>query len=195
MGLLGERLSGRDVAIGIVLSLSLGFGLLFLSLLHVQRAPRRRALLFGNVLAVSPDDARRCSSASASVTLAALAVISRPLLFASLQPELAEAQGRVAPPGVGMLFLAIVALAVAQSIADRRRAAGLHADGRAAGRRAAPRPAASASGVALAAGLALAEAWLGITIAYYTDWPTSFWITLLSALVYLAAAAHSRRRG
>src|SRR6185295_17520703 len=31
MGLLGERLSGRDVTIGIVLSLSLGFGLLFLT--------------------------------------------------------------------------------------------------------------------------------------------------------------------
>ena len=51
------------------------------------------------------------------------------------------------------------------------------------------------AGIALAAVLAVAEAWLGITIAYYTDWPTSFWITLLSALVYLAAAAHSRRRG
>jgi zinc/manganese transport system permease protein len=42
-------------------------------------------------------------------------------------------------------------------------------------------------GVALAALLALAEAWLGITLAYYTDWPTSFWITALSAGVYFAS--------
>jgi zinc/manganese transport system permease protein len=42
-------------------------------------------------------------------------------------------------------------------------------------------------GVALAAGLALAQAWGGLTLAYYTDWPTSFWITALSGLVYLAS--------
>ena len=41
--------------------------------------------------------------------------------------------------------------------------------------------------MALAAGLALAEAWLGIALAYYTDWPTSFWITALSAAVYFAS--------
>jgi zinc/manganese transport system permease protein len=41
--------------------------------------------------------------------------------------------------------------------------------------------------VPLAAALALAEAWAGITLAYYTDWPTSFWITALSAGVYFAS--------
>jgi zinc/manganese transport system permease protein len=43
-------------------------------------------------------------------------------------------------------------------------------------------------GVLLSAGLALAEAWLGITLAFYTDWPTSFWISALSAAVYLLTA-------
>jgi len=43
------------------------------------------------------------------------------------------------------------------------------------------------SGLVLAALLALADAWLGITIAYYTDWPVSFCIALLSALTYFAA--------
>ncbi len=43
------------------------------------------------------------------------------------------------------------------------------------------------SGVWLAALFALAEAWFGVTLAYYTDWPTSFWITALSALVYAAS--------
>ena len=42
-------------------------------------------------------------------------------------------------------------------------------------------------GMVLAAGLALAEAWGGLTLAYYTDWPTSFWITALSGLVYLVS--------
>ncbi len=44
-------------------------------------------------------------------------------------------------------------------------------------------------GVALAVALALAEAWGGITLAFYTDWPTSFWITALSALAYSLAWA------
>ena len=43
-----------------------------------------------------------------------------------------------------------------------------------------------AAGVALSAALALAEAWGGLTLAFYTDWPTSFWITALSGMVFFA---------
>jgi zinc/manganese transport system permease protein len=35
--------------------------------------------------------------------------------------------------------------------------------------------------------LALSEAWLGLVLAFTTDWPTSFWITALSGCVYLIA--------
>jgi zinc/manganese transport system permease protein len=42
-------------------------------------------------------------------------------------------------------------------------------------------------GVALAALLALVEAWAGVTLAYYSDWPVSFCITALSAAVYFAS--------
>ena len=45
------------------------------------------------------------------------------------------------------------------------------------------------AGALLAAALALAEAWGGLTLAFYTDWPTSFWMTALSGLVYLASLA------
>jgi zinc/manganese transport system permease protein len=41
--------------------------------------------------------------------------------------------------------------------------------------------------VALSAALALAEAWGGLTLAFYTDWPVSFWITALSGLVYFSS--------
>ena len=41
--------------------------------------------------------------------------------------------------------------------------------------------------------LALAQAWLGLTVAYYSDWPTSFWIATLSALTYLAARLFTAR--
>jgi hypothetical protein len=38
--------------------------------------------------------------------------------------------------------------------------------------------------IRLSAGLALLEAWTGIALAFYTDWPASFWITALSAGAY-----------
>ena len=52
MGLLGDRLRGRDVAVGIILSLALGLGVLFLYL-YSTHATQATAILFGNVLGVS----------------------------------------------------------------------------------------------------------------------------------------------
>jgi zinc/manganese transport system permease protein len=185
MGLMGERISNRDVAIGVVLALALGFGLLFLHY-YTAFAAQATALLFGNVLAVDRATVGTLV-ALAVVTLAALAVIMRPLIFASLQPELAEAKG-VPLRFVSTAFLAVVALAVSASAqivgvllvfslmvgppaTAQRLVAGLW------------------SGLALAAALAVAEAWIGITVAYYTDWPVSFCISALSAFGYFAALA------
>jgi zinc/manganese transport system permease protein len=180
MGLLGERVSGRDVAVGVVLALALGFGLLFLHY-YTAFATQVTALLFGNVLAVDRSTIATLIGL-AMVTLGGLAAIMRPLIFASLQPELAEAKG-VPLRFVSIAFLAIVALAVSESAqivgillvfalmvgppaTAQRLVTGLW------------------SGMALSAGLALAEAWLGIAIAYHTDWPVSFCIAMLSALGY-----------
>jgi len=183
MGVLGERLSGRDVAIGMVLSLSMGLGLLFLHF-YTAYATQVTALLFGNVLGV--DRSTLCELLLlAVISLAALAVIARPLLFASLQPELAEAKG-VSLQLVSLLFLAIIALTVAEctQIVGVLLVFTLMVGPAAAAGRWTSR---LAHGVALSALLALAEAWLGVTLAYYTDWPTSFWITALSAAAYFAS--------
>jgi zinc/manganese transport system permease protein len=184
MGLMGERLSGRDVAIGVVLALALGFGLLFLHY-YTAFAAQATALLFGNVLAVDRATIATLLGLGA-VTLAALAAIMRPLIFASLQPELAEAKG-VPLRFVSTAFLAIVALAVSASaqIVGVLLVFALMVG-----------PPATAqrlvrslwSGLALSAGIALAEAWIGIAMAYYTDWPVSFCIALLSALGYFATS-------
>jgi zinc/manganese transport system permease protein len=193
MGLLGEKLAGRDVAIGIILALALGFGLLFLSL-YTSNAARATALLFGNVLAVSPS-MLEALVLLAVITLAALALISRPLLFSSLQPDLAVAKG-VSLRLVGTLFLVVVALAVAQSvqIVGILLVFALMVGPPAAAQLLTRR---LRSGLAIAGGLAVGQAWLGIVIAYLTDWPTSFCITALGALIYLAAvaAANHRDRG
>jgi zinc/manganese transport system permease protein len=91
MGLMGDRISGRDVAIGVVLALALGFGLLFLHY-YTAFATQATALLFGNILAVDTATIRTLIGLGV-ITLASLAAIMRPLFFASLQPELAEAKG------------------------------------------------------------------------------------------------------
>jgi zinc/manganese transport system permease protein len=190
MGLLGERISGRDVAIGVVLSLALGLGLLFLHY-YTAFATQATALLFGNVLAVDRSMIVTLIILGL-ITVAALAAIMRPLMFASLQPELAEAKG-VPLRFVSTAFLTIVALAVSQSAqivgvllvfalmvgppaTAQRLVTGLWA------------------GLLLSAVIALAEAWLGITAAYYTDWPVSFCIATLSALGYFVSRGGLRPR-
>jgi len=191
MGALGERISNRDVAIGVILALALGFGLLFLHY-YTSFATQATALLFGNVLAV--DHSMIVTLAVLGViTLAALAAIMRPLIFATLQPELAEAKG-VPMRFVSTAFLAIVALAVSQCAqivgvllvftlmvgppaAAQRLTTGLW------------------SGLVASAALALAEAWLGLTIAFYTDWPVSFSIAAFSALIYFASLMTSTQMG
>ena len=185
MGFMSERLAQRDVAIGIVLALSLGFGLLFLHF-FTAFATQATALLFGNVLAVDSGTVWTLLGLGV-VSLAALATIARPLLFASLQPELAEAKG-VSLRLYSVLFLAIVALATAEcaQIVGVLLVFSLMVGPAAAAQRL---TSAVATGVLLSAVLAVAEAWAGITLAFYTDWPSSFWITALSAAVYLAAIA------
>jgi len=190
MGALSERISNRDVAIGVVLALALGFGLLFLHY-HTSFATQATALLFGNVLAVDHTMIATLAVLGA-ITLVALAAIMRPLIFASLQPELAEAKG-VSLRFVSTAFLAIVALAVSECAqivgvllvftlmvgppaAAQRMTTGLW------------------GGLFVSATLALAEAWLGLTMAFYTDWPVSFCIALLSALGYFATFAAPRPR-
>ena len=189
MGALSERISNRDIAIGVVLSLALGFGLLFLHY-YTSFATQATAILFGNVLAV--DHTMIVTLAAlGTVTLAALAAIMRPLIFSSLQPELAEAKG-VPLRFVSIAFLALVAIAVsacAQIVgvllvftlmvgppaAAQRVTTGLW------------------SGLIVSAALALADAWLGLTMAFYTDWPVSFCIACLSAIVYFICVALPRR--
>ena len=127
MGLLGERLHQRDVAIGIVLAMSLGLGLLFLHFFTAY-ATQATALLFGNILGV--DAATVWTLLLLGIAaIAALAVIARPLLFASLQPELAEAKGVSLRLCVGAVPGDRRARRGGMR-ADRRRSAGVRVDGR-----------------------------------------------------------------
>jgi zinc/manganese transport system permease protein len=184
MGLIGEGLARRDVAIGMVLALALGLGLLFLHF-YAAFATQAMALLFGNVLAVDAPTLRTLLGLGFGGVVA-LAAIARPLLLASLHPDLAEAKG-VPLRRIGVLFLAIVAAVTAgcAQIVGVLLVFTLMIGPAAAAQRLATR---LIPGLLLATALALAEAWLGLALAYLTDWPTGFWISALSGAVYLLAA-------
>lgn len=191
MGLLGEQLEGRDVAIGIVLAVALALGLLFLHF-YTSYAAQATALLFGNLLAVD----RSTLLVLGWLTLAsliALAVLSRPLLFATLQPELAEAKG-VSLRLVSVLFLVIVAVVTAESaqIVGVLLVFGLMIAPAAAAQR---MTRGLFGGLLASAALALLDAWIGLVLAYYTDWPSSFCIVALGALTYLGAVLAAPQRG
>jgi len=189
MGALGERLAERDIAIGVILTLSLGLGLLFLHFFTAY-ATAATSLLFGDVLGVDLPTIYELL-ALAVFCLAVLGFISRPLLFASLSPELAEAKG-VKLRALGLVFLGLVGLTTAASaqIVGVLLVFALMVG-----------PAATAQlltsrivpGLALAAMLALAEAWAGIALSYFTDWPASFWISALSGGLYLLSLGLVRR--
>lgn len=188
MGLLGERLRGRDVAVGIILVLSLGLGTLFLHF-HTAYAAQAQTLLFGNILGVTRGMVVLLAVLGA-VSLAALAIIARPLLFVSLEPEVAEARG-VSPRLLSVLFLLIVAIAVAEAVQVVgillvfALLVGPAASAIRLTRRIGP-------GVGLSMVLAVTVTWIGIACSFYTDWPTSFWISALSGGLYFASLAVSR---
>ena len=190
MGLLGERLAGRDVAIGMVLATALGLGLLFLHFFTAY-ASQATALLFGNVFGVDRSTVWELAGLCL-LAVTGLGAIARPLLFATLQPELAEARG-VSLRLVSVLFLALVALCTAgcAQIVGVLLVFTLMVGPAAAAQRLTIR---LGTGALLAVVLAVGEAWAGIALAWVTDWPASFWITGLSALAYALSCLSGSRR-
>jgi zinc/manganese transport system permease protein len=190
IGVLGVRLRERDVAIGSVLAFGLGLGVLFLSL-SPRYATEAYGILFGSILAVSQQDVVR-QAAVGAVALSALAAVSRPLRFASIDPEVAEARG-VPVRLLSTVFLLILALAVAETV----QVVGvlliltlLIVPAAAAQRLTAHPGRAVASSVLIA----LASTVGGLACAVYTSWPVSFFVSGLSFAAYLLARLYGRRR-
>ena len=187
ISLVGAR-ANRDVAIGLVLTVSLGLGLLFLHF-YTAYAGMATNLLFGNILGISAQTVWVLLGL-AVVAIAGLLAIGRPLLFASLQPELAEARGL--PMGrLSALFMVIVALATAEAvqIVGVLLVFALMVAPAASALRLSSR---FVTGFGLSIGLAIGISWLSLALAIATNWPTSFWITALGGLVYLASLLRRR---
>lgn len=112
-GLLGLRQRERDSVIGVVLAFGLGLGVLLLAL-YEGRASNKFGLLTGSIVSVDSSNIAVLVSVTI-VVLATLAVVYRPLLFASADPDVAVARGvptRVLSP----LFAVLVALTTALAV-------------------------------------------------------------------------------
>ncbi|MHB8611942.1 MAG: metal ABC transporter permease [Candidatus Dormibacteraceae bacterium] len=183
IGALGNRVRGRDVTIGIVLAWTLGLGVLFISL-YTGYATEAYALLFGEILGISTNDVVVTIVAGA-ITVTALIAIYRPLLFASVDEELAGAKG-VPVTALSIGFMAILAVAVTEAVqvVGVLLIFALIVTPAAIAVRFTSRPFAA---IGIGVSLALAFTWAGLAIAYYSPHPVSFFITSLAFGAYLIA--------
>jgi zinc/manganese transport system permease protein len=112
IGFLGHRERERNSAIGVILAFGLAVGVYLLSL-YKGFATAATNILFGQIFGVSPGQITLLTAIAVGV-LIAMAVLYRPLLFASVDPELAAARG-VPTRLVGLLFVYVLALTVTEA--------------------------------------------------------------------------------
>jgi zinc/manganese transport system permease protein len=182
IGALGSRLRGRDVTIGIVLAWALGLGVLFISL-YRGYATEAYALLFGQILGISSSDVI-ATLAAGLITMVALVVVYRPLLFSSVDEDLASAKG-VPVTALSIGFMAILAVAVSEAVqvVGVLLIFALIVTPAAIAVRFSSRPPVA---IMLGIFLALAFTWLGLAISFYSPHPVSFFITSLAFGTYMA---------
>ncbi len=191
LGLLSLRGRERDSSIGAVLAFGLGFGVLFISL-YQGYATEALNLLFGSLVAVS-DAQLRSLAIVGTIVLLGLAVLYRPLLFSSVDPEIAAARG------VPLRFLSVaIFLLLALTTAEAIQVVGvlfvltLVITPAAAAQRLTGRPALA---LVLSIGIALVSTEGGILLSLAKSWPTSFFIATISFAFYVAARFYDWNRG
>ena len=112
IGLLGDRPRERNSSIGVILAAGLGLGVLLLSFYH-GFATEATNILFGQIFGVGPGDIALLAGIALAIAVV-MAVIYRPLLFASIDPEVAEAKG-VRTRLVGLVFVLLLAFTVTEA--------------------------------------------------------------------------------
>lgn len=204
MGGFGERLRGRDVAIGTVLAWVLGLGALFLSLFNAHVSGTGTGfsgvkVLFGDILGVSTSqihilgistDQLHIIALISGLAILALAAIARPLLFASLDPEVAAARG-VPVRALGLFFMVLLAITVSEATlaVGALLVFALLLLPAAIAHQVTSHPYAA---LALASGIAVTLTWVGITIGFYTGYPSSVCISLLAFVSYVVIIGSGR---
>jgi zinc/manganese transport system permease protein len=175
--------SAESASIGSVQALALGLGFLFVSL-YGGVLGDLESLLFGNLLGVSDAQVLVLVLVAVAV-LAVLAVLARPLLFASVDPEVAGSRG--VPVGrLSGAFLALLGVTVAATsqITGPLLVFALLVMPAASAQAITNRPLPS---LLLTVAIGLAVVWLGLGAAYFSVYPPGFWIGAVSFAGYLMA--------
>ncbi len=188
MGAAGDKVHRSDMAIGMVLSMALGLGTLFLTL-YSNFAGQTKAILFGNIFGVSESQIIEMIGLSL-LSLGGLAAFSRRLLFASVQPSLAEARG-ISLPALSIAFMVVLAISV--TLASQIVGVLLVFTLVIAPAGIALRVARSFwSGIFISVILGVTAVWIGVLLDCVTGYPTTFWITALFFVLYLLVESYYR---
>jgi zinc/manganese transport system permease protein len=181
IAMLSRRSSHRDVYVGIVLAFALGLGLLFLSL-YTGYATEAISLLFGEILGIAWEDVVR-TLVFTLLILGAVGLIYRPLLFSSLDEEVAEAKGLpTLTIGVVFLLLVAVAVSVAVQVTGVLLIFSLMVTPAATAEHLASKP---GRVIAISVALSLVVTWVGLFVSFYEPYPASFFITAMIFVVYI----------
>jgi zinc/manganese transport system permease protein len=182
---------GSETAvIGTVQTVGLAAGYLFLSL-NSAILSGTETLLFGTFLGVTQGQVVTLLIIAA-VALALLAAAARPLLFSTVDSELARASG-IPVAALDVLFLLLLALAVAATsqITGVLLVFAVLVAPPAAAQQLTSRPLA---GLLLGILFALLVVWLGLAAAYFSPWPVGFYTTTFAFAVYVVARLVGSRR-
>jgi zinc/manganese transport system permease protein len=190
IGLFGRRVADREMATGTILALATALGVLFASLASAN-ASTTTSVLFGNLLAIS-DDQLLVYGAFTLAVVGTLAVLARPLVFASVDPAVAEARG-VPVRALGLAFVVLLALTItmAVQVVGTLLLFALVVTPAATALRITARPARVAL---IAVALALAAVWGGLVLSAMVDLPPSFFIVSLAVLAWVVVLALGGRR-
>ena len=106
IGALGKRATQREIATGTVLAFATGLGLFF-ARLSSSASQQMQSILFGSILTITTDQILGFAVFDV-ILLAVLAIVYRPLLFSSVDEQVAQAKG--VPIGLmNVAFMAIMA--------------------------------------------------------------------------------------
>ncbi len=180
-GVFGKRIRDRDIEVGMVLSFALGLGVLFLKL-YTSNATEAVGILFGSILSVTTNDLY-LSLFTEAVAFIVLVIIFRPLLFASIDPEVAEARG-VPITLLGIIFMVLVGITIAEAIlvVGVLLVFALLIAPAATAQHMSNRP---VTGIIISVVLGLLFTWGGMLLGLFFHVPVSFFIASLAALAYL----------
>ena len=188
---LGERAGTDDVTIGTVFAWVLGLGVLCLAIFTTQRSAGNGAaavrVLFGSIFGLTRNDVWLAIGVGAFAA-ALLLALARPLLFASLDPDVAAAHG-VPVRIVGIAFLTVLGAIAAETTqaVGALLLLGLLAAPAAAAHLLAHDP---YRGLALSTGFAVLAVWAGLTLAYLEpQLPPSTAIISVATALYAGVAA------